>query len=201
MFQPDLFAPETMARSAPPAGDRLLDLPAILKRLTKVSKRPRYSFMVLNLIVDASGQDGSAGPYVRDGERWIPVRDWLCDALAPVAQRDHRRRAITDDIRRDLAACRRLPDDPEAAERLVEAQVLQRIRASARTNVSRAVSELVRAGLVQRHYQGYRVDHHNRGAQRQAVYTVTEEAKRALRGGPPAATTPSRHRIAVSAAA
>jgi len=42
------------------------------------------------------------------------------------------------------------------------------------------VSELVRAGLVKRHYQGFRVDHHNRGAKRQAVYVVTDPVMRAL---------------------
>jgi hypothetical protein len=42
------------------------------------------------------------------------------------------------------------------------------------------VSELVRAGLVRRHYQGYRVDHVNRGAQRNAVYTIVPEVRRAL---------------------
>lgn len=41
-------------------------------------------------------------------------------------------------------------------------------------------SDLVKAGLVRRHYQGYRVDHHNRGAQREAVYTITEAAACAL---------------------
>ena len=51
MFQPDLFSLEERAR---PAGadepQRPLDLPAILERLTVVCERPRYSFMVLNLI-------------------------------------------------------------------------------------------------------------------------------------------------------
>jgi len=36
---------------------------------------------------------------------------------------------------------------------------------------------MVAAGLLRRHYQGYRVDHHNRGAQRQAVYTLTGLAR------------------------
>jgi predicted transcriptional regulator len=73
-----------------------------------------------------------------------------------------------------------MPAGAGQAEILVRETVEQRLRHSALTNVSRAVSELVRAGLVRRHYQGYRVDHHNRGAQRQAVYSVTEEALRAL---------------------
>ncbi|QBM78198.1 hypothetical protein E2E30_20220 (plasmid) [Sphingomonas sp. AAP5] len=55
-------------------------------------------------------------------------------------------------------------------------------RRSGRANVSRAVPDLVRAGLVRRHYQGSRVDHHKRGAQRKAVYTITDAAAGALAG-------------------
>ncbi len=58
------------------------------------------------------------------------------------------------------------------------------MRNSGRCNVSRAVSDLVRANLLRRHYQGYCVDHANRGAQREAVYTITDEAALAL-GRPP----------------
>src|SRR3546814_20903427 len=49
-----------------------------------------------------------------------------------------------------------------------------------RANVSRAVSDLVRAGMLHRHYQGYRVDHYNRGARRQAVYTLSRVARELL---------------------
>lgn len=182
MFQPDLFSLEERAAESAITSEpeSTFDLPALLERLTVICERPRYSFMVLNLIAQASAQTGSAGPYIQEGSRHIPVRDWLCDALVPVAQRDPRRRAIADKVRQDLEASRALPVDPEAAERIIDAQVRKRVRQSGRTNVSRAVSELVRAGLVRRHYQGYRVDHHNRGAQRQAVYTITDEARRAL---------------------
>ena len=75
-----------------------------------------------------------------------------------------------------------LPDDA-AAERVIDDAVRDRVRRSGRTHVSRAVSELVRAGLVRRHYQGYRVDHYNRGAQRTAVYTLPPETRAALAGG------------------
>lgn len=63
---------------------------------------------------------------------------------------------------------------------MVDQHVRERVRQSGRCNVSRAVSDLVRAGLLQRHCQGYYVDHHNRGAQREAVYTLLPEAMRAL---------------------
>jgi hypothetical protein len=49
--------------------DRDLDLPAVLERLAEVSSRPRYTFMVLNLIARAAGSTDSAGPYVREGAR------------------------------------------------------------------------------------------------------------------------------------
>lgn len=180
MFQPDLFAPD--AKPVPVCAKiaRPLDLPGVLERLTRVCERPRYSYMVLNLIAQASARTGEAGPYVRVGETLVPIRDWLCDALVPLAQRDPRRHGIAERVRQDLLARGIMPAEPKVAEKLVEEEVAKRIRHSGRTNVSRAVSELVRAGLIRRHYQGFRVDHHNRGAQRQAVYTVTEEARSAL---------------------
>lgn len=77
-------------------------------------------------------------------------------------------------------------DTLESASDLAQQQdeeIKARILRSGRTNVSRAVSDLVRAGLLRRHYQGYRVDHLNRGAQRQAVYTIAPEVQIALAGG------------------
>ncbi|HJO66776.1 MAG TPA: hypothetical protein QF469_15720, partial [Sphingomonas sanguinis] len=79
MFQPDLFAMEASITPVISADREVLDMPAILERLTEVCQRPRYSFMVLNLIAQASDRNGSAGPYIREGDRRIPVRDWLCD--------------------------------------------------------------------------------------------------------------------------
>jgi hypothetical protein len=81
-----------------------------------------------------------------------------------------------------LAARNALPADKGEAARIVDVEVRERVRRSGRCNVSRAVSDLVRAGLIRRHYQGFRVDHHNRGAQREAVYTITEVAAGALAG-------------------
>jgi hypothetical protein len=136
--------------------------------------------MVLNLIAQASCATGSAGPYVREGDKLVPIREWLCDALSPIAHHNSRRAAVVERVRSDLLARGLMPTKADDAETLVRETVEQRLRHSALTNVSRAVSELVRAGLVKRHYQGYRIDHHNRGAQRQAVYSVTEEALGAL---------------------
>ena len=202
MFQPDLFTKDIVAKGpdlpadfatlrtvekrdlTPPiastTNDEDIDLPSLLERLAAVSARPRYTYMVLNLIARAAGPSNSAGPYVRENGRMIPVRDWLSDALLPMAQRDARRRAIVEEVRRDLERKGMLPPDREAADRIVSEEVRERLLHSGRTNVSRAVSDLVRAGLVHRHYQGYCVDHCNRGAQREAVYTIAPAVQRVL---------------------
>lgn len=174
MFQqPDLFAGAIAVRTPH-------NLAVVIERITAISKRPRYAFMVLNLIAEAAGQGGSAGPYIQTGNRREPIRDWLCDALMPLAQKGWRRQAIASRIEADLKAEGLLPEDHAEAGALVEEHVRRHVRQSARCNVSTAVSDLVRAGLLRRHYQGFRVDHHNRGAQREAVYTLTAEARAAL---------------------
>lgn len=207
MFQPDLFSAEVeiqagdrtaddkargvrVASNAPSSSalavqEDVLDLPAVLERLARVSTRPRYTFIVLNLIARVAGPSNSAGPYILDQGRAVPVRDWLSDALLPMAQRDVRRRAVVAQVRNLLERQGCLPPDQLAADRLIAEEVRRRLRHSGRTNVSRAVSDLVRAGLVRRHYQGYRVDHRNRGAQREAVYTINASARRALGQGSP----------------
>lgn len=187
MIQPDLFEgsaasgvtpAEAAATSSVPA-----DLPGILERLAATCERPRYSFMVLNLIAQASAGTGCAGPYISQGDERVSVRDWLSQALSPVARREHQRIAMIARASRDLAAAGQLPTDPGQRELAIDAEVQRRLQHSRRTNVSRAVSELVRAGLIQRHYKGYRVDHVNRGAQRQAVYTVRQDVRIALARG------------------
>ena len=60
---------------------------------------------------------------------------------------------------------------------MIDDEVRQRVRASAKTNLSRIVSELVAAGLLSRHYQGHCVDHQNRGAQRHVIYTLIGRSK------------------------
>ena len=58
--------------------------------------------------------------------------------------------------------------DAARVDHAVEEQVL----AVGRANVSRAISDLARAGLVTRHYAGYATIHENRGGGRHAVYVV-----------------------------
>ncbi len=169
---------------APIIGDGRpqLDMPSLLEMLARSSSRPRYAFMVLNLIAQISRSDGSAGPLVAKGGALTPLRDWLCDALTPMGQRDPRRVVLEERIRSHLEISGALPADADKATAIVDDAIREQVRASGKTNVSRAVSELVRVGLLKRHYQGYCVDHHNRGAQRQAFYILTGCA-RGLLGG------------------
>lgn len=149
---------------------------SVLERLSGFS-RPRYAFMLLNLIAQVAGPDGSAGPWiVRDGKR-ISLRDWLCDALAPLAVRETRRSALLERVRADLQERGKLPVDQAQCEAVIEQAAMSRARVSGKSNLSRAVSELVGAGLLRRHYEGYRVDHLNRGGQRHAVYTLVGAAR------------------------
>ncbi|MDT0575927.1 hypothetical protein RM533_06985 [Croceicoccus sp. F390] len=156
----------------------------LLEVLANKSTRPRYAFMVLNLVADVARPDGSAGPFVPSEQGLLTLRDWLSDALGPMGARDPRRLAMERAVRRSMEQDGKLPDDEQAAGRAVLAQMHQRVRASGKTNLSRAVSELVRADLMRRHYQGYRVDHENRGAQRHAVYTIIGRARCLLRTRP-----------------
>ena len=183
MIQTELFpAPAIKRPQARTEATATLpaDMPFVIARLATVSSRPRYAFMVLNLIARAAGQGGSAGPYVVEEGRAVRLRDWLCDALWPMAGRDAKRIALARQVRAELEGEGALPEDRETADRVIDEAVRARVRASGRCNVSRAVSELVRAGLVRRHYQGWRVDHHNRGARREAVYSLTPAALSAL---------------------
>lgn len=167
-FNLDMFQQASFSHNG--TGSHLADL---LDRVTQVSTRPRYAYMLLTLIAEIARHDGSAGPVVRCGDGHALLRDWLCDALTPVGRRDPRRMALAERVREELAKAGTLPKSKPEADEAVETEVRTRVRASGKTNLSRAVSELVAAGLMRRHYQGYRVDHQNRGAQRHAVYTLT----------------------------
>jgi len=159
-----------------PSGN--CDIASVLERLAQVSSRPRYAFMLLNLIAQVAGPDGSAGPWIKRDNELVSLRDWLCDALTPMAQRSARNGALAERVHRDLVSSGVLPRDAQDAQRAVAEEMRVRIRTGGKSNLSRAVSELVHAGLLRRHYQGYRIDHRNRGGQRHAVYTLIGEARR-----------------------
>jgi hypothetical protein len=151
---------------------------AILHRLSAQSARPRYAFLVLNLISEAADARGEAGPFIPQPGGAIPIRDWLTEQLMPVSARDGRRGLLRERLREEM-----VESDPETVDAEIEAAVQERALAVGKTNVSRAVSDLVRAGLVERHYAGWVKDHANRGGGRHAVYTVACEAMSVLRGG------------------
>lgn len=176
--QADLFDHIEQAPLA--VAPQVVALPDLVERVSQVSKRPRYALLILNLIAKAAGENGSLGPYVRSEADQVPVRDWLCLALAPLANRDCRRTAMIATVRSELMAKADAPGDVGNLAQQQAEEIEARILRSGRTNVSRAVSDLVRAGLLHRHYQGYRVDHPNRGAQREAVYTIAPNVRLAL---------------------
>lgn len=145
---------------------------ALLVLLASASTRPRYAFMALSLIAEVANAEGKAGPFIRRNGKQFTLRDWLCDGLAPMGGRDPRRAALAERVRDDLTLEGRLPTDPHAAALAVDEELRERVRTSGKTNLSRAVSELVAAGLLRRYYAGYAVDHANRGGQRHAVYVL-----------------------------
>lgn len=154
-------------------------LGSIFQRLAAGSARPRYAFLVLNLISEAAGPAGRAGPFVERGEGPVMLRDWLAGELMPLSGRDRRRDALRARVMADLAP--KLSGDPDKDAALIEAAVEEEALAVGKANVSRAVSDLVRAGLVRRHYAGRARNHRNRGGQRLAVYAVEPEVMAAIR--------------------
>ncbi|WP_369821062.1 hypothetical protein [Novosphingobium sp. CCH12-A3] len=160
------------------------DMAALLHAIAEASLRPRYAFMVLTLIAEAADSDGKAGPFVRRGNHHYSLRDWLSDSLTPMGARDPRRLALAERVRDELQRQGKLARDSAEAALLLEQEVRDRIRISTKTNLSRAVSELVRAGLVRRHYAGFRVDHQNRGGHRHVVYTLAGQARCLLHPAP-----------------
>ena len=180
------LAPIQESRSSAAIG-----LPALLDQLAHASTRPRYAFMLLGLIAELARPDGSAGPVVVCNGTSILLRDWLCDALTPMGCRDPKRQTLARRIRDELDRDHRLPEDQDAAEVMVEDEIRERVRSSGKTNLSRAVTELVKAGLLSRHYQGTFVDHRNRGGQRHVVYTLAGRARCLLSRNQPAAPSMS----------
>jgi hypothetical protein len=154
------------------------DLGAILTSLAQVSRRPRYAFMVLGLIAEAARPDGQAGPWVAAPDGGVqPLREWVAGQLVPLAARDRRRAALRRKVEERLG--------PRAAdEALVIAALEEEALEAGKANVSRAVSDLVKAGFVRRHYAGRIKGHRNRGGGRHAVYIVAPQVLNAIRSRP-----------------
>jgi hypothetical protein len=81
LHQADLFDHIKHVPHAAPA--RPVALTNLIERVSQVSKRPRYVLLILNVIAKAAGENGSLGRYVQSEAAQVPVRDWLCQALAP----------------------------------------------------------------------------------------------------------------------
>lgn len=133
--------------------------------------------MLLTLIAEVTDDRGRAGPFVSTNSGRMLLRDWLGQVLAQMAERDTKRQALVQRVATDLARARQLPADPVQAQQAIDDEVANRVCAAAKTNVSRAVSELVKAGLLRRYYAGFAVDHQNRGGQRHAVYSLDGPAR------------------------
>lgn len=149
----------------------------VLASLASYSARPRFAYILLGLMSEVADNKGRVGPLV--GQNAMTVRDWLASSVVPLSAHHRRRKALLDRMRLQFAA--ELEDNPDTMEQILQAKLDERAMQAAKTNISRAMTELERAGLVKRHYAGYRTNHHNRGGRRFAVYTVMPEALAALR--------------------
>jgi len=138
-------------------ADAAIDLGVIFDRLSVHSRRPRFAFMVLNLLSEAADSRGRAGPLVTHNGETLPVRLWLGGTLARMGE-NHRRRA---DMRRRVATMIEQAAEPDEGqvvtpptEEDLDKAVQERARVTSGANVSRAVSDLVKCGLVKRAYAG-----------------------------------------------
>ena len=156
-----------------PAG-----LGSIFATLAASSPRPRYAFLVLQLVAEAAGNGGRAGPFVQLPHGPMGLRDWLCTQLMPISERNTRRTALHGRVVAGLSV--RLVGDPQHDDPIIAAAVEEHVLAVGRANVSRAISDLVKAGLLRRHYAGYATNHVNRGGGRHAVYEIEPETLAAL---------------------
>lgn len=162
--------------SSPALGNA--GLGSIYAILAGNSARPRYAFLVLQLVAEATGRDGRAGPFIHAPQGPVGLRDWLCTQLMPISERNARRAALRERVVASLGD--RLTGDPSQDATIIGAAVDEHVLAVGRANVSRAISDLVKAGLLRRHYAGYATNHVNRGGGRRAVYEVAPQTLVAL---------------------
>jgi hypothetical protein len=160
-----------------------LTVSEILERLARNSRRPRYALMVLTLLSEAADRRGQAGPFVEvEGQR-LPVRLWLGGTLAKMSAHHKRRADMRERINQTMAAAPHdATSDSEIATKL-EQRVTERARDVGGANISRAVTDLVRCGLVTRQYVGNWTRHARKGGHRHAAYVVSQDALAALRRG------------------
>jgi hypothetical protein len=149
--------------------------------LAEVSSRPRYAFLVLQLVAEAADGRGQCRS-LRCAGRW-QARTPARLALHPAASHERTERPPRGAARaRCIASLQaiELSGDEQRDAARIDLAVEEQVLAVGRANVSRAISDLVRAGLVTRHYAGYATNHRNRGGGRHAVYVVPPGVLRAL---------------------
>jgi len=151
----------------------------IIDTLSASSKRPRYAFIVLNLLAEQAGAGNQAGPFIEEQGRALPLREWIGERMARMSGRDSRRRELEKRIRAEMRD--RLPDDLIEAQQMVDHAVAEHVRATGADNASRVVSELERCGFLKRRYDGYRTNHRNRGGLRNLVCILDPDTVAALR--------------------
>lgn len=152
--------------------------------LAGASARPRYAFLVLQLVAEVADARGKAGPIVSCRGTPMLLRDWLCGQLMPMSEQPARRAGLRARVTAALAG--ELTGDPARDAARIDQAVEDQALAVGTANVSRAISDLARAGLMTRHYAGYATNHENRGGGRHAVYVVEPRVLGLLRK--PAAT-------------
>lgn len=150
--------------------------------LTDVSARPRYAFLLLQLVAELADERGHAGPFVAYGNGKMLLRDWLGTQLLPMSEQTRRRAALRARVEASLKP--QLTGNREVDDARIEQAVEEQVLAVGRANVSRAISDLVRGKLMTRHYAGYATNHHNRGGGRHVVYVVEPWVLRLLRRSP-----------------
>lgn len=152
----------------------------ILEHLHSVSTRPRYAFMVLNLLAEQAGPEGKAGPYVTDEDHeQLTLREFIGKRVSRMSGHDRRRRALEARVRADLADT--LPTDLFEAQQIVDREVNERAKSVGADNFSRVVGELEHAGYLTRFYQGYRTNNAKRGGLRHLVCVLDPDVTAALR--------------------
>ena len=100
---------------------QITDFGDIYAVLVAASNRPRYAFMVLQLVADLADRRGHAGPFVMRAGAPVLLRDWLCTKLLPMTEQPARRaalRAIYEERLADLPGLRLLPMPPGVTDSL-----------------------------------------------------------------------------------
>lgn len=163
------------------------DLAALFSRIDSASKRPTFSRQLVLIMGTLADHEGKLGPEITVGEGCYPVTEGLARILKCGTSHDGKAERSMDRIRGDI----RLKAEQDGEElsdadlqKAVEEQYLAQSLKGMESNISRTMTELEDIGVIQRYYQGNFTAHHNRGAQRQAVYGLSQATRTALTRSP-----------------